>query len=81
MVEHELKTLLEEPEIKNKPIPILFLANKMDINGAATPNDFVEMLHLGEISNRSWHINASNALTGSGIDEGIKWLTDKIHKK
>jgi len=35
-------------------------------------------MELDEISNKPWHICASNALTGEGLGEGIDWLTDQI---
>ena len=34
----------------------------------------VQNLELDKITDKPWHIAASNALTGDGIDEGINWL-------
>lgn len=56
-------------------MPVLFFANKMDRPMAMTPVDCVANLELTNvISDRSWHIAASNALTGEGLEEGVTWL-------
>ena len=35
-------------------------------------------MSLDQIRNKPWHICASNAQTGEGLQEGIDWLTDQI---
>ena len=56
VAKNELEMLLGHPDIKGKNIPVLFYANKMDLEGAASPQEFVDMLKLEEITDRSWHI-------------------------
>lgn len=80
VVSNELEAIMSVPDIKNKSIPIVFFANKMDLPQAASPSDFVELLKLQGLTNRSWHITASNALTGEGIEEGFKWLTNNLEQ-
>ena len=35
-------------------------------------------LGLDRIIDKPWHITASNAVTGEGLNEGIEWLTTQI---
>ena len=74
----ELDELLSHPEIKDRSLPILFFANKMDVPGAMTPVDCMKTMALERISNKAWHITSSNALTGTGVDEGVGWLAEKL---
>lgn len=74
----ELNMLLQNPDIKGKRIPILFFANKMDSRDALSGVKCSSMLELDTIRDKPWHICASNALTGEGLEEGINWLTDQL---
>lgn len=74
----ELELLLKHSEIEKKRIPILFFANKMDCTDAITPVECTQLMHLDSIKNKPWHICASNALTGEGLEAGVNWLTDQI---
>ena len=64
--------------IKSKRIPILFFANKMDIRDALSDVGVSSALGLDSITNKSWHICSSNALTGDGVADGIEWLSSAI---
>lgn len=35
---------------------------------------------LDKIMDKPWHISASNALTGEGLQEGVEWLTQQIRE-
>ena len=74
----ELDLLLEHKDIKDSRIPVLFLANKMDLAGALSPIDIVEALQLEKISSKSWRIFATNALTGDGLQDGMDWLAEAL---
>jgi ADP-ribosylation factor-like protein 6 len=37
-------------------------------------------LGLEKISDKPWHICASNATSGEGLQEGIEWLTHQIRQ-
>lgn len=74
----ELDLILQHPDIAGKKVPILFYANKIDLRDALTSVKVSTLMELDEISNKPWHICASNALTGEGLGEGIDWLTDQI---
>ena len=35
------------------------------------------MIGLERIHDKPWHICASNAVTGEGLQEGVEWLTGR----
>jgi ADP-ribosylation factor-like protein 6 len=76
VVKEELALVLSNPDCKG--LPILFFANKMDMTGALSPIECVQMLELDRITDRTWHIVPSNAILGDGLDDGISWLTNKL---
>lgn len=74
----ELELLLQHGDLKNRRIPILFYANKMDLREAVSSVKCSSLMGLDQILDKPWHICASNAITGEGLDEGVDWLTDQI---
>lgn len=70
--------LTERITVSGRKIPILFLANKMDLPDSLTTVKLVAGLGLERIQNKPWHIRATNALTGEGLQPAIEWLTDQI---
>jgi ADP-ribosylation factor-like protein 6 len=79
VVQDELNALLQHKDNKDRHSPILFLANKMDIQESASATEVAKMLEL-EVSmkDRPFHIIATNALTGQGIIEGMEWLAFRM---
>jgi len=67
--------MLEHDSIKARPVPILVFANKMDVKDSMDAVEVSEGLGLAELSDRPWNIEASNALSGDGLDTGVKWLS------
>lgn len=61
-------------------IPILFFANKMDLKDALPSVKISQTLGLQSFPHDQWHVQASNAITGEGIQEGIDWLIFQIAK-
>ena len=78
VAKEELALLLENPDIKNQRIPILFFANKMDMRDALSSVKVSSLLELSNIHDKPWHICASNAVTGEGLDDGLQWLADQL---
>jgi len=75
----ELTKVILSHELENRPL--LILANKKDKAGALAPAEIAEALELKKIAqNRKWEVIPSNALTGEGLDEGLKWFT-KVFKE
>ena len=62
-------------------MPILFYANKMDLPGALSPVDTMQQMALSAITQKPWHITASNAKSGEGIEEGVEWLSSHLRGK
>ncbi|KOO35351.1 ADP-ribosylation factor-like protein 6 [Chrysochromulina tobinii] len=74
----ELEQMLQHQDLRS--VPLLFFANKMDLPTAKQPVECVSLLELDRITDKPWHIAASNALTGEGIDAGIAWLADQMQR-
>ncbi|KAI9343752.1 ARF-like small GTPase [Zopfochytrium polystomum] len=74
----ELRLMLEHKVLRAKKIPILFLANKMDVAGGMTPAECSGALGLEEIKDRNWTICATNGLTGQGVNTGLDWLAAEL---
>lgn len=78
VVKDELDLLLQHPAISSRRIPVLFFANKMDCKEALSSVKIASALGLERINDKPWHISASNAITGEGLNEGVEWLTQQI---
>lgn len=78
VAKEELDTLLNHPDIKHRRIPILFFANKMDLREALSSVKVSQLLCLENIKDKPWHICASNAVQGEGLQEGVDWLQEQI---
>lgn len=68
----ELEEMLQSKVLVDKRVPILFYANKSDLDDVMTAAECSHVLGLDGISkNHSWNIQACNALTGDGITAGM----------
>lgn len=76
----ELDMLLQHAEIQNRRIPLLLFANKMDMREALSSVKCSNLLGLEDIRDKPWHICASNALSGEGLEEGVSWLADQLRE-
>ncbi|XP_028262303.1 ADP-ribosylation factor 5-like [Parambassis ranga] len=74
----ELHKMLEEDELRG--VATLVFANKQDLPRAMSVSDITEGLGLSRIS-RPWFVQASCAVSGSGLVEGLDWLSDQIMKQ
>uniref|UniRef100_A0A8C9XMC5 ADP-ribosylation factor-like protein 6 n=1 Tax=Sander lucioperca TaxID=283035 RepID=A0A8C9XMC5_SANLU len=74
VAKEELDTLLNHSDIKHRRIPILFFANKMDVRDALSSVKVSQLLCLENIKDKPWHICATDALKGEGLQEGVDWL-------
>lgn len=75
----ELWKILESPELNGAVI--LVLANKQDLPNALSSDEVASGLELSKITNHPWHVQATCATTGSGLDEAFDWLADRIREK
>jgi len=82
VVREELTLMLSREDLEM--VPIVFLANKVDAEGALDcTSSIIKALGLDDICDRRWRIYQSNAITGEGLTDAIDWFTGEIknHKK
>ncbi|XP_069329094.1 ADP-ribosylation factor-like protein 14 [Eulemur rufifrons] len=78
----EFEHILKNEHIKN--VPVVLLANKQDRPGALTAQDITRMLRVKKLcSDRNWYVQPCCAITGDGLAEGFRKLTEfvKSHMK
>ncbi|XP_071349588.1 ADP-ribosylation factor 4-like [Trachinotus anak] len=75
---HELHGMLEEDELRG--VAILVFANKQDLPRAMSVSDVTTALGLSGIS-QPWFVQASCAVSGTGLVEGLDWLSNQILRK
>ncbi|CAN0219476.1 unnamed protein product [Pylaiella littoralis] len=75
LIEH-----IKPNKVRNSGMPILVYANKGDLPGSLTPQDCADELGLTRLNKEQtpWHIERSNALAGSGVEEGVHWLVQVL---
>lgn len=78
-VKEELFRLLTHESLKHSSV--LVLANKQDLSDAMTAAELSTSLSLTDIKKHSWHIQASCALTGEGLWEGMEWISEEVKQK
>ena len=80
VAKNELDLMLSNIGLRQREVPILVYANKMDLSSAMTAVEVSQSLELFRITDRPWHIQACSALQGDGIDSGMNWLSDIIKR-
>jgi len=74
----ELHKMLEEDELRDAVL--LVFANKQDLPNAMSPGDLTEKLGLNQLRNRRWYIQSTCATQGTGLYEGLDWLSSELSK-
>merc|ERR1711964_295111 len=75
----ELNELLAEDKLGG--VALLIYANKQDLLQALPPNEISELLHLEDIRDRMWTIQACSAKNGDGLQDGMEWLVANFDKR
>ena len=75
----ELQRMLKEDELRNATL--LILANKQDLPNAMSVSKITKELELNSLTSRKWYIQATNATTGTGLYEGLDWLSTTLNAK
>ncbi|KAK4467373.1 hypothetical protein MN116_008858 [Schistosoma mekongi] len=75
----ELHRMLNEDELRDAVL--LVFANKQDLPQALSAAEITEKLGLRSLHNRKWYIQATCATSGSGLCEGLDWLSNEINRK
>lgn len=78
LARQELAAMLAREEMKD--VALLVYANKQD-DPSMTVAFIGEQLRLQAYPRLRWYVQASCALTGDGLYEGLDWLTDALSKK
>lgn len=60
---------------------VMIFGNKQDLPQAMRPIEIADILGLNQITERRWHIQATSAITGQGLYEGLAWLSNELAKK
>ncbi|XP_061747696.1 ADP-ribosylation factor 4-like [Nerophis ophidion] len=71
----ELHCMLEEDELRK--VSLLVLANKQDLPHAMSVSEVTTALRLAGVS-QQYHVQASCAVSGTGLVEGLDWLSRQI---
>ncbi|KAM7132669.1 ADP-ribosylation factor-like protein 14 isoform 1-T2 [Molossus nigricans] len=73
----EFEHILKNEHIKN--VPVVLLANKQDVPGALTAEDITRMFKVKKLCcDRNWYVQPCCALTGDGLTEGFRKLTEFV---
>ncbi|XP_072928357.1 ADP-ribosylation factor 4-like [Hemitrygon akajei] len=74
----ELGKMLQEDELKDAIL--LVFANKQDLPNALSTCEVTEKLGLHSYRNRAWYVQGTCATEGTGLCEGLDWLTSELSK-
>lgn len=78
----EMKDQLNRILIDNdlRDVIVLIIANKQDLPNAMSTTELIEKLNLKQVKQK-WHIQATNAMNGDGLYEGMEWLSNELAKQ
>lgn len=75
--QNELAKLVQEKELREASL--LIFVNKQDIHPCVTIEEITESFGLFKLCcNRSWHIQACDANSGYGLQDGLEWLSRQM---
>ncbi|KAL9982913.1 hypothetical protein ACROYT_G005027 [Oculina patagonica] len=74
----ELQKMLQEEELTNAHL--LVFANKQDLPNAFSVGEITDKIGLHEIRGRQWYVQAACATQGTGLYEGLDWLSNELSK-
>ncbi|XP_016096296.1 ADP-ribosylation factor 4-like isoform X2 [Sinocyclocheilus grahami] len=74
----ELNAMLAEDEMRDALL--LVLANKQDLPKAMTVHELTDRLGLHALRGRQWYVQATCATQGTGLYEGLDWLSEQLSK-
>ncbi|XP_029971197.1 ADP-ribosylation factor-like [Salarias fasciatus] len=72
----ELTRMLGEDELRDAAL--LVFANKQDLPNAMTASELTDKMSLHSLRSRSWFIQATCAISGEGLYEGLDWLCSTL---
>lgn len=75
----ELQKMLAEDELKDAIL--LVFANKQDLPNAMSASQIRDSLTLETLNSRKWYIQSTCATQGTGLYEGLDWLSQELVKQ
>ncbi|KAL2854320.1 ADP-ribosylation factor family-domain-containing protein [Aspergillus pseudoustus] len=72
----ELHKIINDREMKDALL--LVFANKQDVPGHLSPDEVISALQLHKIKDKVWYVAPSVATEGTGIFEGLAWLSNNV---
>uniref|UniRef100_A0A8C0DXI0 ADP-ribosylation factor n=1 Tax=Balaenoptera musculus TaxID=9771 RepID=A0A8C0DXI0_BALMU len=73
--EEELQKMLQEDELQDAMF--LLFANKQDLPNAMAISEMTGKLGPQSLRNRTWYVQATCATQGTGLYEGLDWLSNE----
>ena len=64
-----------------RDVAVLMFANKQDLPQAMNTAKVTDKLGLANMMTRDWFIQATSAVTGDGIVDGLEWMANILKKK
>ncbi|XP_019626248.1 PREDICTED: ADP-ribosylation factor 4 [Branchiostoma belcheri] len=77
--QQELDKMCGEDELRDAVL--LVFANKQDLPNAMSVADIQKNLKLQDLRNRKWYIQSTCATQGTGLYEGLDWLSNELASK
>uniref|UniRef100_A0A8C1K0E1 ADP-ribosylation factor 4a n=1 Tax=Cyprinus carpio TaxID=7962 RepID=A0A8C1K0E1_CYPCA len=74
----ELQKMLQEDELRDAVL--LVFANKQDLPNAMPISEMTDKLGLQALRSRTWYVQATCATQGTGLYEGLDWLSEQLSK-
>uniref|UniRef100_A0A8C2AH19 ADP-ribosylation factor 4-like n=1 Tax=Cyprinus carpio TaxID=7962 RepID=A0A8C2AH19_CYPCA len=59
---------------------LLVFANKQDLPNAMAVSELTDKLGLQSLRSRTWYVQATCATQGTGLYEGLDWLSNELSK-
>uniref|UniRef100_A0AAR2M0M9 ADP-ribosylation factor n=1 Tax=Pygocentrus nattereri TaxID=42514 RepID=A0AAR2M0M9_PYGNA len=75
----ELSKMLQEDELRDAVL--LVFANKQDLPNAMAVSELTDKLGLQSLRSRTWYVQATCATQGTGLYEGLDWLSNELSKR
>ncbi|VDI12226.1 ADP-ribosylation factor 1 [Mytilus galloprovincialis] len=77
--QEELCKMLQEDDLREAAL--LVFANKQDLPNAMTAAEITDKLKLNTFRGRTWYIQGTCATQGTGLYEGLDWLSAELSKR
>ena len=75
----ELQKMRQADELRDAVL--LLFANKQDLPNAMAISEMTDKLGLQSLCNRTWYVQATCATQGTGLYEGLDWLSNELSKR